>query len=468
MITRNYITGVALLALTAVQLSSCTKTEYVPNPNAPTQESVLQNATRQQISQLGVGVQSVMRDGVFSFRTWSGSIGREVVYFAQTESRYYRELQGEIPLDAAGIMYGWYSAFNQTRRRAEIMLQSAENTDALSAGEKAAARGFAKTVQAYVMLNALNMMGSNGIRTSFSDLSTPGDLLKPGCFKNYAQSLDYVRQLADEGRTALEQAGAAGFPFPMVAGWGDLGTVSGFARFNRAVAARIAMYEQKWGPVETALGLSFMDLDGDLNDGPAFMYSTVTGDETNPVWRSFDNNSTPVLVQARFIPEAEAGDERVFGTSMAEGGQARIRQRATPTAPPDYPAMTHEVQLYPTNTSPIKMIRNEELILMYAEARLQQDDLDAAVEILDVIREGNGLAKLATAKSAVIGNKNALIDELLHQRRYSLFMEGHRWFDMRRYNRLNTLPLDKPSHSVITEFQTPRAEVDWDSVNPCQ
>jgi hypothetical protein len=468
MMKRIYKSQLLVLALAAVQLSSCTKTDYVPNPNAPTQESVLRNATRQQISQLGVGVQSVMRDGVFSFRTWSGSIGREVVYFAQTESRYYRELQGEIPLDAAGIMYGWYSNFNQTRRRAEIMLQSAANTAALSDTEKAAAKGFGKTVQAYVMLNCLNMMGANGIRTSFSDLSTEGDLLKPGCFKNYTESLTYLKGLADEGLAALEQAGTAEFPFPMVDGWGDLATIGGFKQFNRAVAARIALYQQDWNTLETTLNQSFLDLDGDLNVGPTFLYSTILGDETNPIWRSIENNSTPILVQSDFVPEAEAGDKRVFGASMAEGGTARVRQRTTATAPPDYPLMTHEVQMFATNTSPVKFLRNEELILMYAEAKLQKDELAAAVTALDYIRTQNGLAALAIAKPGIIGNKNALIDELLHQRRYSLFMEGHRWFDMRRYNKLNTLPLDKPSHSVFEKFHIPRAEADWDSVNPCQ
>jgi hypothetical protein len=105
---------------------------------------------------------------------------------------------------------------------------------------------------------------------------------------------------------------------------------------------------------------------------------------------------------------------------------------------------------------------------MYAEAKIQQNDLDAAEETLDIIREAYGLAKLAVAKPAVPGNKDRLIDELLHQRRYSLFMEGHRWFDMRRYEKLANLPLDKPSHSVFTQFAMPKAESDWDSVYPCE
>jgi hypothetical protein len=47
-------------------------------------------------------------------------------------------------------------------------------------------------------------------------------------------------------------------------------------------------------------------------------------------------------------------------------------------------------------------------------------------------------------------------------------MEGHRWFDMRRYDKLDELPLDKPGHHVYTNFVKPQQEVDWDATNPCQ
>jgi len=52
----------------------------------------------------------------------------------------------------------------------------------------------------------------------------------------------------------------------------------------------------------------------------------------------------------------------------------------------------------------------------------------------------------------------AIIDEMLNQKRYSLFGEGHRWIDMRRYNRLNTLPIDRPGDDVWEEFPRPATE----------
>ncbi len=455
----NKFTGLCLAGLLFAM--GCTKTSYVPDPNNPTVESVLQNATRIQIDQLGVGLQSAMRNGFFSFYTWSGSVGREVVYFAKTESRYYRELQGEIPIDPAGIMYDWWFSFSQTRRRAEILIQSADNTNTLSTAEKAAVKGFAKTIEAFVMLNALNMTGTNGIRTSYSDLNSPGDLLKPGCFQDYNGSLAYLKTLVDEGKTLLAQGGAT-FPFKTVAGWNGFNTPATFLKFNRAVAARIAMYQKDWAGLNTALSESFLDLTGPLTTGPTFLYSTTAGDLTNPIWQAKDEANNPLLVQVNFVAEAEPGDTRVFGPSRADGGTAKVRLRTTPTAPTGYPSMAYEAQLYATNTSPISIIRNEELILMYAEAKIQTNQLPEAVIALNKIRTSYGLPAYSGAVTQA-----ALIDELLKQRRYSLFMEGHRWFDMRRYDRLNTLPKDKTTHNVFPQFPKHKQEVDWDASNPC-
>lgn len=51
--------------------------------------------------------------------------------------------------------------------------------------------------------------------------------------------------------------------------------------------------------------------------------------------------------------------------------------------------------------------------------------------------------------------QSALITEMLKQRRYSLYAEGHRWIDMRRYKLLNTLPNDRPGDHVWPQFPRP-------------
>ena len=45
-------------------------------------------------------------------------------------------------------------------------------------------------------------------------------------------------------------------------------------------------------------------------------------------------------------------------------------------------------------------------------------------------------------------------------------MEGHRWFDMRRYGLLSKLPLDLATHKILDKFPKQQNEVDWDSNNP--
>jgi starch-binding outer membrane protein, SusD/RagB family len=457
----------AMGAMLLVGANSCSLLEVdrVPEPNSPTVESILTNATAIQIQQLGVGVQAVMRNGLFDFYTLTAGVGREAIVFAKTDSRYYSDPQGNTKMDPSFFPTFYYNPFNQTRRRAELFYLAAAKSTALSAEQKSACKGFAKTVQAHIMLNCLNMQYSNGIRTSFGDLLSPGDLLKPGKLSDYAGGLAYVKTLADEGAAALDAGGAA-FPFPMAKGWAGFNTPATMKKFNRAVAARIAMHQKDWTGMTTALNGSFLDLAGALKTGPKFNYATTSGDATNPLFQALDDANRPVAVQIKFVPEAEAGDTRVFGKSVREGGTAKIRKRTAGTTLGGFPVSEYELQNYVTNTSDIDIIRNEELILMAAEAAIQTGKLVDGEKALDIIRVAAGLKKLADAKPTVVGNKDNLINELLNQRRYSLFLEGHRWFDVRRYGRLATLPKDIATHNVLEAFPSTQAEVDWDTANP--
>jgi hypothetical protein len=241
----------------------------------------------------------------------------------------------------------------------------------------------------------------------------------------------------------------------------DFQTVANFRRFNRAIAARVAMYQKDWAGVLTALNQSFMDLNGSLTMGPRFVFSTAANDVSNTLFRTVDNNNDPYVVFNEVITEAEAGDTRVFGAA------AKVGQRTTPR-PSGAFTSTHEVRMYASNVAPAFIIKNEELILMYAEAKAQQNTattLGEAVTAINRIRTSYGLGVYAGPVTST-----SLIDEILKQRRYSLFWEGHRWFDMRRYNRLADI---KPSgtisgnnYVVFEAMARPDAEVQWDKQNP--
>jgi len=83
-----------------------------------------------------------------------------------------------------------------------------------------------------------------------------------------------------------------------------------------------------------------------------------------------------------------------------------------------------------------KLLRSSEMILIMAEAKMQTNDLDAANNLLNQLRaariEGWDMQKYAS--------KDKFVEELLLERRRELCYEGHRFFDMRRYN----IPIYKP------------------------
>jgi hypothetical protein len=159
------------------------------------------------------------------------------------------------------------------------------------------------------------------------------------------------------------------------------------------------------------------------------VYSTTSGDILNPL---FDQTPTRFYVHPTILSGAQ---------TRASNGQPDLRL-TTKTAPGTSRTTvtvtgTHKFMNYPTNVSPVPILKNEELILLRAEARYQSGDIPGALADINFIRvNSGGLAPLAGFADA-----NAFVDELLYNRTYSLLFEGgHRWVDYRRYNRLAQLP----------------------------
>jgi starch-binding outer membrane protein, SusD/RagB family len=91
--------------------------------------------------------------------------------------------------------------------------------------------------------------------------------------------------------------------------------------------------------------------------------------------------------------------------------------------------------------------------LIYAEVKAHTNDPSEAIKAINRIRSAAGLSPYSGGNDT-----NSLITEILKQRRYSLFGEGHRWIDLRRYNLLNQLPIDRPGDDVWIQFPIPANE----------
>lgn len=79
--------------------------------------------------------------------------------------------------------------------------------------------------------------------------------------------------------------------------------------------------------------------------------------------------------------------------------------------------------------------RYADILLLKAEALIvgTTPDLEAAAKIIDRIRERAGLGKLS---NSVRTDKNAMVEALLKERRLELALEGQRWFDLVRFDKV--------------------------------
>ncbi len=447
-------------ALSPVLLAcSVTQTDQLIDPNNLSVTSFINNPTKDQVGLLAIGLQAAMRNGYQDMVQSAGAIGREVIYSASTDNRYFTEILGTAAdafggaTDPNGIFNGYYLSFSSTRRRAESLITATQSAAALSTAEKSASKGFARTVQGWAMLNLLNMQYANGIRTGYSDLSSPGDQLKPMKFvTDYNAGLDLVIATLNDGATALDAGGTA-FPFTFASGWTGFTTPTTMKQVNRAFAARAYMYKKDWANMNTAVSQSFLNPTGSLAIGPKFDFANAQNDLTNGLFQNPDGNGAPLVLFEDVITSAEPGDLRI-----ANKTRKRTTARSSGSIVSNY-----ELKLYSANSSPIDIIRNEELVLMSAEAKAQTGDLAGATAAVNIIRKSAGLAAYSGAAT-----KDALITEILKQRRYSLLFEGHRWFDARRYGLLGTLPNSTTPYKVFESMVRPNAETQWELANPLQ
>jgi starch-binding outer membrane protein, SusD/RagB family len=85
------------------------------------------------------------------------------------------------------------------------------------------------------------------------------------------------------------------------------------------------------------------------------------------------------------------------------------------------------------------LIRYADVLLMHAEALNELDQSADAHEYLNTVRNRAGLDDLSGL------SKTDFLDAVLHERRLEFAAEGHRWFDLVRTGKLETLvPLAKP------------------------
>jgi hypothetical protein len=212
------------------------------------------------------------------------------------------------------------------------------------------------------------------------------------------------------------------------------------------VKARVDVYRGKFADALTDLSQSFSDPSADkLNVGVYHIFESGSGKVTNGL------TSPNIFVHPSIVAKADTQED---GKTLDD----RVTKKTKKVDSRTSRGLTSDLMftMYDSDSAPVPIIRNEELILLRAEANIGLKNYGPAIDDLNFIRVRSGKVEPRTDL-----DENNIVDELLKQRRYSLLMEGgHSWIDARRLGKLDSLPKDLENHHIHARFPLPVAETD--------
>ena len=392
-----------------------------PDPNNPTDETAT-------IQTLVTGAEAVMRQDLGVYLRDLLVVGREAYYLEPADPRYTGELLHG-PIDPGGFLCyrPWQTAYKVIANCETIMG---------SANADAGAIGVAQTLHAYSLMRLVYLWDESGARLNYD-----GDINAAVATK--AEVLAKIESLLDAGYSDLNSAGSA-FSFSLSSGFDGFDTPAAFALFNRGLRARVAVHQDDWSAAQTALdNCSAWATSSDPDEGVYHAFSSGANDQGNEMYEDPTATTIKLVVHPTFYTDADAGDSRVSDNVVVRADTIIYDELKSYLAP----------NLYSSSYDPVPIMRAVELQLLQAEVHIGNSDYSSAETIMNTIRTAAGVASYSGTDAS-----NA-VDRVLHEKRYSLFLEGHRLADMRHYGKTDELPIDRPDRGdTIVTFPIPETE----------
>jgi hypothetical protein len=397
----------------------------VPNYNSPSVDALTSSPTPSVVNNATSGLLVLYRASTAVEGWQMGSFGREAYNLLQAEAR---DLLGFYtgPIVPGGFAQdlGWSSAYTNLRQIQAIQT-AVDKVSGYSTAQKEAVKGFVQTVAAMELLRQIKIRDTIGIVVDI-----PADPLALGPVLGKDAVLARISDMLDSARTHLLVGGSA-FPFTLTSGFTGYNTPATFILVNRGMRARVDVYRRQWSQALTDVAASFVDTSStsqaNLSKGVYNVWSTASGDSPNPLY-----DPTPTALYAH--PSITTGaQKRADGTP-----DLRLQRKTAPGTVRSLQGVTGTTKftIYASQNDPTPILKNEELILLRAEANYQLGNTTAALADINFIRVNSG--GLAPVTAATVGD---MVTEILYNRTYSLlFEQGTRWVDARRYNRLAQLP----------------------------
>ena len=450
-----------VLAATALVAAGC-KDNPVANPiDAPTVDQLSGPLTGPALQFIATGAlaQDRASANVFAYAIEAGIFARDVYRIDASEPRFVQETLGGNPdpgsFAGGGAWAGYYTAIRAENALLKALGNVAPNQ--FTTDQVTATRGFFRTMKALEYWRVIEMHDTVGMAIQSDDPNIVSDI------KCKATVTAYIASLLDSANTDLIAAGGATtIPFNLPSGFTNFGrdysVVSNLVLFNRGLKGKVDFYRgldrKNATPAlfPTAIAELTQALGGaapgavptaSFKKGPYYVF-VPGGSENTPNTISDSKMGLNPLV----ADSVQAGDTRA----------SKIVPR-TPTAGFGLAtSITYVGAVASTanQAAPLGILRDEELVLLRAQAEIEAGQLANAILDINDVRTNYGLAAVAPV------DRTSAINAVLYEKRYSLLFEGpQRLDDLREYGRLNATYL-RPETSTDpynAALPIPRAEL---------
>jgi hypothetical protein len=455
------------VALTAgvILAAGCVDNPIVSPQDLPTTGALSGALTSAGVQTLALGViandRALIR-GDLTYLTLSAIYARDAYRIDPNEPRYVTETLGGTG-DPGGFSGsgGWTNGY-VTIRAANSLLAALPGAVAsqVTPTQRNVTAAFIQTIKALEYYRLLELRDTLGIAMQ----PAAADSVGPIVCKSTA--LNYIAALLDSANTTLTAVGGtASLPFTLPTGFTafgrNYGTAANMALFNRGLKGKVDVYRglQHTSPVAGAFTASIAELTQAL--GGAAAGGVPSSSFQNGAYVTFVPGGTENAANPISDSRVGANPKAAAALQAGDTRASKIITRST-LAGNGLTTTFNYVGASTANTAnltrPIGILRDEELVLLRAQAYFEAGQFANGAADLNSVRTAYGLAAIP-----VPGNITTARTALLYEKRYSLFFEGpQRLVDLRAYGLLKAgvTPAELAADPFNTAFPIPKSEAD--------
>ena len=391
-----------LAAMLPVLLAACDMD--LTDPNSPNEGPII--STPAGLKQVGVGLQAEWGNELVDPIYVVGLVTDEVGAIPQAFDSYKNVDAGlEIDNNLGPSTEPWAGLYDIVQI-ANVLLDNVPQVTTLQPGTASGLIALAKFYKAMAFGHLLQIYERIPVAVGLDQLNPE--------FLTRAAAYDHVLDLLEEARQQLiTTPPSTEFSTEVIA--------PGF-NLENSINALIARYALEAGDLALALAAAQRVPVGSLSE------HRFSASDPNPVWVMWYNSGNAYRMKA----------EDQFRTS-AQPGDGRVAYWVTEAAIAGAHVPLDEVARYDTREESFPVYLPDEMKLIQAEVYARQNNLAAALLLLNQVRTQctsavvEPLACLPPLTLLDVPTQAAMLDAILLEREYELYLQGTRWSDLRRF-----------------------------------